>query len=304
MGFMMAYLSDYQERFCQVAKKYLPNDTNHIGKLYKAIHYSFFAAGGKRLRPALIYAMADSLGIKLNKVDNFALAIESIHTYSLIHDDLPAMDNDDFRRGQPACHKQFDYATAILAGDALNTFAFEILSSKQDNISLTQQLKQIQLLAECAGASGMVGGQDTDLSCEKTPNNVTLATLTKLHQQKTAKLIQACLLGAYICCDNVDEKKYELLSKISLSIGLFYQIQDDILDVTQTSEILGKPSGSDNDKSKVTYVSLLGLEQATMEANHLKEQIIDDLQSFFDNEVSYHDTPLSFIIDIIMKRKN
>ncbi len=299
---MTAYLSQYQTRFHQFAQQNLPQNAQHIGQVYDAIHYSFFAVGGKRIRPALVYAMADSLNIALEKVDNLALAIESIHTYSLIHDDLPAMDNDDLRRGQPACHKQFDDATAILAGDALNTFAFEMLSQNQ-HIPPEKQLQQTHLVAQCAGIAGMVGGQDTDLHCENHSDSVTLPILTQLHQQKTAKLIQACLLGSYLCTDTVSDDNYRLLAEIALSLGLFYQIQDDILDVTQSSEVLGKPSGSDTDNAKTTYVSLLGLEKAKAEAERLKEQINQQLQKFFAPEKSYQDTPLSAIINVIMARK-
>ncbi len=299
---MSDYLSNYQQHFQTVASKCLPKNEQHIGHLYDAVHYSFFAVGGKRLRPALIYAMAESLDIDLNKVDNLALAIESIHTYSLIHDDLPAMDNDDLRRGQPSCHKQFDEATAILAGDALNTFAFEILSQNKQ-LAPEKILQQIQLVAECAGFGGMVAGQDTDLYCENKSDIVRLPILSQLHQQKTAKLIQACLLGAYLCTDSLNNDKYQLLSDIALSLGLFYQIQDDILDITQSSEVLGKPSGSDTNNAKVTYVSLLGLEKAKIEADKLKAEIIEQLQDFFSPDKDYQETPLSAIIDIIIGRE-
>lgn len=298
--FMSDFLSNYQQRFQTVANNYLPKNEQHIGHLYDAVHYSFFAVGGKRLRPALIYAMAESLGIALEKVDNLALAIESIHTYSLIHDDLPAMDDDDLRRGQPSCHKQFDEATAILAGDALNTFAFEILS-KNNKITDKKVLQQIQLVSECARA--MVAGQDTDLYCEHQLDSVSLPILSQLHQQKTAKLIQACLLGAYLCTDSLVDEKYQLLAEIALSLGLFYQIQDDILDVTQSSEVLGKPSGSDTDNDKATYVSLLGLDKATAEAERLKTELIKQLQAFFSPDKNYQDTPLSVIIDVIIGRE-
>ncbi|PID65922.1 MAG: geranyl transferase [Gammaproteobacteria bacterium] len=300
---MTACLPDYQQRFNAFARQQLPHNRQHIGRLYEAVHYSFFAVGGKRLRPALVYAMADSLGIALAQVDYLALAIEAIHTYSLIHDDLPAMDDDDLRRGQPACHKKFDEATAILAGDALNTLAFAILSREQNTIKPEQQLQQIQLLANCAGIDGMVGGQDTDLSCENTPKTITLPVLNRLHQQKTAKLIEACLLGVYLCAESVNVKKYQMLSDAALSLGLFYQIQDDILDVTQSSAILGKPSGSDVSNAKATYVSLLGLEKAKTHAKQLKTEIIQRLQQFFAPDKNYQDTPLASIMTVIMQRQ-
>lgn len=301
---MTEHLLRYQQRFHQFAKANLPENPAHFGKLYDAVHYSFFAAGGKRLRPALVYATAESLGIELSKVDALALAIECIHTYSLIHDDLPAMDDDDLRRGQPACHKQFDEATAILAGDALNTFAFEILSRPVANLSTTQQLKHIQLLSQCAGMDGMVGGQDTDLQCENQPNAITLPTLSHLHTQKTAKLIEACLLGAYLSAEQICSQKADILSDVALSLGLFYQIQDDILDVTQSSDVLGKPGGSDADNAKATYVSLLGLTAAQSEAERLEKHIIAQLQQFFAPKTDYQTTPLATIIEVIKQRQH
>lgn len=296
------YLSRYQTRFADIYPRFLPQNDTHIGEVYRAVHYSF-AAGGKRLRPALIYALADSLAIDLKAVDAVAVAVECIHTYSLIHDDLPDMDNDDLRRGKPACHKQFNPATAILAGDALNTLAFAVLAN-DNQLSADKRLRQIQALAEGAGILGMVGGQDTDLTCEKNRHSVDLETLSNLHRCKTGKLIEASLLMAYFASQTVGEAKTALLSNASLSLGLFYQIQDDILDVTQSSEVLGKPADSDIGNGKATYVSLLGIERAQQVADETAKRVESELQRFFAPEYDYAKTPLAAIITRIMHRQH
>lgn len=299
----MNTLDDYQQRFLTFYPSLLPKNKNHLGQVYQATEYSF-AAGGKRLRPALVYALADSLDINLKRVDILAFAVECIHTYSLIHDDLPAMDDDDLRRGRPACHKQFNEATAILAGDALNTFAFELLATHYDGTPAEQRLKQIQLLANCSGIDGMVGGQDMDLSCEQNKRPIDLPTLSQLHLRKTAKLIEASMLLPYLAADKIDNQRYQLLSEAAQSIGLFYQIQDDILDVTQPSETLGKPSGSDIENGKSTYVSLLGLTAAQTEARQLSQRIHDKLEQFFDPNIDYKQTPLYQIVEQIVIRQH
>lgn len=297
-----AHLKRYQQRFARIYPDYLPTNPTHIGTVYDAMHYSF-AAGGKRLRPALVYALADSLQIDLQRVDAVAVAVECIHTYSLIHDDLPDMDDDDFRRGKPACHTQFGTATAILAGDALNTLAFEVLSSDA-HADADKRLRQIQLLARCAGIDGMVGGQDIDLTCENSQQTVDIETLATMHRKKTAKLIEACLLMAYNAADVVDADKTALLSTVALSLGLLYQIQDDILDVSQSTEVLGKPANSDRDNGKVTYVSLQGLPQARQIATETATDINRHLHAFFAPERDYTDSPLAAIIDAIIKRQH
>lgn len=302
---MTNLLAAYQQRFDTYYPQHLPQASQPLGAVFSAVHYSF-SAGGKRLRPALVYALADSLQIDLAKVDAIALAIECIHTYSLIHDDLPAMDNDDLRRGKPACHKQFDEATAILAGDALNTFAFEILSQHTENTPLiaANRLRQIHLLAQCAGIDGMVGGQDMDLSAENNPDSVDLAALSLLHSKKTGKLIEACLTTSYLAADTVDENRLKQFSDIGKQLGLFYQIQDDILDVTQSSQTLGKPSQSDIGNNKQTYVSLLGLAAAKQHAEQAGQQLVSRLANCFAPEIDYRQTPLYAIIEQIMQRQH
>ncbi|MGY0398939.1 MAG: polyprenyl synthetase family protein [Ostreibacterium sp.] len=296
-------LSDYRARFHAFATAQLPTNKQHIGQVFNALHYSF-SAGGKRLRPALVYALAESLSIDLFQVDVLALAVECIHTYSLIHDDLPAMDDDDLRRGKPSCHKQFGESTAILAGDALNTWAFELLGGYDDGSPAKQRLKQMTILANCSGLFGMVGGQDTDLSCENSKKTINLNTLSQLHQQKTARLIEACFLMTYLASEQYSADKEQYLSAAALSLGLFYQIQDDILDVIQSSAVLGKPKGSDDDNGKVTYVSLLGLEGAKQAANESIEKAGEQLQQFFAPDINYTNTTIAMIVEGIFRRQH
>ncbi len=293
-------LDCYQKRFNQFAKLNLPENPSHLGQVYDALHYSFIA-GGKRLRPALTYALAETLELDLAQVDCLALAVECIHTYSLIHDDLPAMDDDDFRRGQPACHKQFDEATAILAGDALNTLAFEILADSNDGTPPAVRLQQIRLLAAASGAAGMVGGQDSDLNCEKSAQWVNLEIIENIHRRKTGALIRAALLMPYALIGLANSDKTRHLSNAADLLGLLYQIQDDILDVTQSSEILGKPADSDINNEKMTYVSLMGVVNARQQADNTARQMHDEFTAFFAPQC-YQNTPLASIINEITGR--
>ncbi|MPV86734.1 polyprenyl synthetase family protein [Ostreibacterium oceani] len=294
----------YQTRFNDYASAHFPTSAPVIGQVFSAARYSFFNAG-KRLRPALVYACADSFGIDLKAVDAIAFAIECIHTYSLIHDDLPSMDDDDMRRGKPACHTAFDEATAILAGDALNTFAFQHLAQSQSPYALNH----IAVLGEHAGFHGMVGGQDMDIFLSRqaqTPHtplavdSVDINLLSELHRRKTGKLIQACLLLPYAHQPHPDPNKTHALNELGSALGLCYQIQDDILDVTQSAEMLGKPTHSDDDNNKVTYVSLLGLagaQHAFDEQTKLVQTILRDLFG----EIATN-TPLGRIIGDILSR--
>lgn len=290
-------LSQYQQRFQSIIHTYLPTHEHHLGQLFEAVHYAF-NIGGKRLRPALCYAVAESFGIALNKVDVLAFALECIHTYSLIHDDLPAMDNDNLRRGHPACHIQFDEATAILAGDGLQSLAFSVLANDAEESS-DIRLKQIKTLAEASGVFGMVGGQDTDMFAETQQYAVTLEELQALHQQKTGQLIKAAMLMPYLSSDCYCVEKAQKLSELAEAVGLYYQIQDDILDVTQSSEQLGKPSGSDINNGKTTYVSLLGVDKAKQTLMQLERQMNTQL-----GELAIANSPLAAVLEMIFKRNN
>jgi len=225
--------------------------------LIQAIEYVLFS-GGKRIRPTLVYAAGQTLGAPLESLDAPAIAVECLHTYSLVHDDLPAMDDDDLRRGQPTCHIKFDEATAILTGDALLTLAFEALSTPTINpIGSSLICQQIQILASYTGSKGMVAGQSLD--CDNINTTMTQAQLEKIHDLKTGKLIQASLiLGAL--AGNANNQLIEQFKQLGKLIGLAFQVQDDYLERTQSTEQLGKSNQSDLDNQKTTYVDLLGIE--------------------------------------------
>lgn len=228
--------------------------------------------GGKRIRPFLVYAIGDMLNIKLEILDACAAAIECVHAYSLIHDDLPAMDDDALRRGQPTVHVAFDEATAILAGDALQSLAFEIISEPTDGLSPSQQLAMVKALAKAAGYHGMCGGQAMDLTA--TDTHIELATLIQLHKLKTGALIR-CAVEFAIIAANTNAIERQILLDFADAIGLAFQVQDDVLDIIASTEELGKPQGSDTDSNKSTYPKLLGLAGAQQTATSL----IDDALS-------------------------
>lgn len=273
------YLSDGQlwanEGLAQVlARVVIPNS-----RVHEAMAYSL-AAGGKRIRPLLVKACCEALGGDSAHALPAACAVELIHTYSLIHDDLPALDNDDLRRGRPSCHKAFDEATAILAGDALLTLAFEVVAD-HGQLAAEVRLQQSLTLAKAAGCTGMIEGQNEDM--QATGRSLTLAQLEALHTRKTGALIQAaCTLGAQAAGASVAQ--IDALQEYGRAIGLAFQVQDDILDVTTDSHILGKTQGADISQGKNTYVSLLGLEQAQQEAEALCEQALGALERVGDQE--------------------
>ena len=235
----------------------LPDDGS---RLVSAMRYALLG-GGKRLRAVLIHAVARDFALPAENISAAACAVEAIHAYSLIHDDLPAMDDDDLRRGKPSCHKAYDEATAILAGDALNTLAFAWLADSPCHADI--RLAQLQTLAEAAGYRGMVGGQSLDMAY--TGKAADLATLQGIHHGKTGALLAACLhLGAQAAPDY--EAHRATLEIIGSHLGLLYQIRDDILDATADSAALGKTAGKDHAQNKSTYVTLLGLDESRAQA--------------------------------------
>lgn len=254
---MKEQLKKYTDIVDKQLDKYLDPKDNPQGIIYEAMRYSVFA-GGKRLRPVLMLLTCEMCGGDINEVLPFACALEMIHTYSLIHDDLPAMDNDDLRRGKPTSHKQFGEATAILAGDALLNKAFEVVSQYSGNNS-DRAIKAINILAVSSGTEGMIGGQIVDMQSEG--RKITLDELRYLHLNKTGAIIRsACKIGAVM--SGADSVKIKAVDEFSKNLGIAFQIQDDILDVTGTEAELGKPIGSDAEEGKNTYVSLLGLQKS------------------------------------------
>ncbi len=250
--------------------------------LFDSMQYSV-KNGGKRVRPLLTLLFCDACGGNVNNALPMAIAIEYIHTYSLVHDDLPCMDDDDFRRGKPSNHKVYGEAFALLAGDGLLTAAFEVAANgcQRGLYSADAAIKAVKLLSSLAGSRGMIGGQVIDLSNENNPN-VTLETLKLLDKLKTGALIEcACVLGCIAA--NADEEKISIAREFAQNIGLAFQIKDDILDVTSSLEKLGKPTGSDTENGKSTYVSLLGIEKCNELVSDLTKSAMLLLDKFNDN---------------------
>lgn len=245
----------HQQHVEQVLARLLPSDQVLPERLHQAMRYSVLG-GGKRVRALLSYAAAELAGTSRMTADASAAAVELIHAFSLVHDDMPCMDDDDLRRGKPSCHKQYDDATALLVGDALQSLAFEYIAETQ----APQALKQVQVLAQATGSRGMCGGQSIDL--QSTGKRLTRAELETMHQYKTGALIRAAtLLGAYAAPETAPAL-IQCLEQYSQKMGLAFQVVDDILDATADTQTLGKTAGKDALQDKSTYVSLLGLEEA------------------------------------------
>lgn len=246
--------------------------------LQKAMTYAVMN-GGKRLRPVLAYASAEALGSDFTLADIAACAVELVHTYSLIHDDLPSMDNDALRRGVATCHIKFDEATAILAGDALQSYAFELLaSSNQISASSEIRLQMVTTLAKAIGATGMVAGQSLDL--EASSKKVNEESLANLHSLKTGALIQASVELGALSTGSADKTRLEHLAIYAEAIGHAFQVQDDILDVESDTKTLGKQQGKDEELGKITYPVLLGLDGARLKAQSLCEEAVSALDDF------------------------
>ena len=246
--------------------------------LKEAMNYSL-SAGGKRIRPCLMLEFYRVLGKNPDEILNFACAVEMIHTYSLIHDDLPCMDDDDMRRGKPSNHKVFGEANALLAGDALLTLAFETAADVDKNINANRAIKAIKHIAEAAGMCKMVGGQVLDLESEG--KDITLSELEKIQDGKTVALLKVNALVACSLAD-ADEKTTELMCEYCENIGKAFQIRDDILDVVGNEENLGKPIGSDEEQNKNTYVSLIGIEESQRLVNSLTETAVASIDKISD----------------------
>ncbi|MFM2613029.1 (2E,6E)-farnesyl diphosphate synthase [Vibrio campbellii] len=294
---MQETLMSYQQRNNQQLNQWLEQLPHQEQPLIQAMKYGLLL-GGKRVRPFLVYITGQMLGCKPEDLDTPASAIECIHAYSLIHDDLPAMDDDDLRRGQPTCHIKFDEATAILTGDALQTLAFTILAEGELNPNAeNQRIKMVQALAQASGAGGMCLGQALDLGAEN--RRVSLADLEEIHRNKTGALINCAVkLGALAA----GEKGLEVLphlERYSKAIGLAFQVQDDILDIISDTETLGKPQGSDQELNKSTYPSLLGLEGAMEKAHTLLQEALQALEA-----IPYNTQLLEEFARYVIERKN
>ena len=289
------FLVDCQQRVETALQQFLPATHTLPAQLHEAMRYAVLD-GGKRIRPVLVYAAGHALGASGKRLDVAACAVECIHAYSLIHDDLPAMDDDDLRRGKPSCHKAFGEAEAILAGDALQALAFYLLAHKDmDNISAERRLAMIDRLALASGSRGMVGGQAIDLAAVGKTLNI--AELEDMHIHKTGMLIRAAVLLGALCADEIDNAAQNALDHYGKTIGLAFQVQDDILDVTGNTAQLGKQAGADIALDKPTYPALLGLAGARERAQELHQAALDALKDMGESA-----DPLRWISQYIVER--
>jgi geranylgeranyl diphosphate synthase type II len=288
------YLVARQKLIDRTLDGYLPKANTKPATLHKAMRYSLFA-GGKRLRPILCLAAAEACRGKVKNALPLACALECIHTYSLVHDDLPSMDNDDFRRGRPTCHRVFGDGIAVLAGDALLTIAFEIVSRTKptSRYDISVLLREI---AVAAGSQKLIAGQVADLEAEG--KRVKRGQLQFIHQNKTAAMLKSSVrLGAMSA--NADARKLSGITRFGERLGLAFQIIDDILDVTQTSEVLGKSAGKDVAAKKATYPAVIGLEKSRAEARRLTHQAHDALSVFSDADAE----PLHALANYLLERE-
>lgn len=287
------YLQTRQERINQFLVSILPNQNETPAHLHAAMHYAVLN-GGKRMRPLLVYATGEAFGIELDLLDHPACAVELIHAYSLVHDDLPAMDNDDLRRGKPTCHKAFDEATAILVGDALQSLAFNILSDQYE-IDAPLRLSMISRLAGAAGSQGMAGGQALDLKA--TGQKLDIGQLDEIHNLKTGALIKASIQLGILAARVQDPFILAALTQFADKIGLCFQIQDDILNVQGSMTVLGKNTGTDQDREKLTYATFYGVTEAKRNLNHLYKEALELIEPLGE-QVS----TLRTLADYIVKR--
>jgi farnesyl diphosphate synthase len=270
------WVSGIQKRTEQALDKALPAANITPNKLHEAMRYATLG-GGKRVRALLAHAAGEFCGAEANKIDQAAIAVEMIHAYSLVHDDMPCMDDDDLRRGKPSCHKQFDDATALLVGDALQSLAFQVLSAPNLHADAEHQINMIHLLAVASGSRGMTGGQAIDLA--SVGKSLSQTELELMHIHKTGALIRsAALLGAY-CAIDLDGKRITAIDHYAQSIGLAFQVVDDILDTEADTATLGKTAGKDADSNKPTYVTILGLVRAKELAQELYDSAIEPLKA-------------------------
>jgi farnesyl diphosphate synthase len=270
-------IAEYRTRIEKVLDHWLPAPDRVPQRLHAALRYSVLGSG-KRLRPILVYATGEALGADLRRLDAPAAAVELIHAYSLVHDDLPAMDDDDLRRGRPTTHKAFDEATAILVGDALQVLAFRILATDPElNDEPRTRVRLIEALAEASGTEGMAGGQALDLGA--VGRILSVAELEEMHRRKTGALIRASVLMPALA-QHIDAQRFEVLDRFARHIGLAFQVQDDILDVEGDPATVGKPTGADRAKAKPTYPSVIGLEASKQRCRELHQAAIDTLRDF------------------------
>jgi geranylgeranyl pyrophosphate synthase len=279
-----AQLESWRVRMEHALAARLPEPDQVPARLHEAMRYSVLG-GGKRIRPALLFATARALGLSEDEVEAAACAIELVHVYSLVHDDLPAMDNDDLRRGRPTCHKAYDEATALLVGDALQSLAFQLLASDPKLPASTAiRLRLIDMLARAIGTFGMAGGQAIDLAVQGM--QLDIAQVEDMHARKTGAVISASVLMAAECAPPVDANLYGALTRFASAVGLAFQIQDDLLDVTGDVTTLGKATGADSERAKPTHPAVIGIPASQQRVRLLHSQAINALAPFGDRAES------------------
>lgn len=293
---LAAFMTQCRERLDRSFDTWLPAATTHPATLHEAMRYAALG-GGKRIRPTLVYAGGQAAGASLETLDVPACAVELIHAYSLVHDDLPSMDNDDLRRGKPSCHRAFGEATAILAGDALQSLAFHILAHQGGaRLDTAIRLRMLDSLALAAGSRGMAGGQAIDLAA--TGQQLNIAELEDMHIHKTGALIRSSVVLGALSNPQADNGLINNLDHYAKCIGLAFQIRDDILDVEGEAETLGKNTGMDEHLEKPTYPALIGLDAARQRALELHTEAMDSL-SGLDQQAD----PLRWISSYIIERE-
>jgi geranylgeranyl pyrophosphate synthase len=271
-------LNDWRERMERALAARLPASDVVPTRLHEAMRYSVLG-GGKRIRSALVFATALTVGLTEGEVEAAACAIELVHAYSLVHDDLPAMDDDDLRRGRPTCHKAFDEATAILVGDALQPLAFQLLARDPSLPSAPAiRLRLIDLLAEASGTFGMAGGQAIDLAASG--RMLDISQVEDMHARKTGAIIRASVLMAAECVPNLDRRLFIALDRYASAIGLAFQIQDDLLDITSDVATMGKPVRADSERAQPTHPAMIGIAASQERMHRLHMQALDALSIF------------------------
>lgn len=286
-------IAHYTERVTRKLDEVLPPPSQQPKRLHDAMRYAVFN-GGKRVRPLLVYATGECLGVEEEQLDVPAAAIELIHAFSLVHDDLPAMDDDDLRRGKPTLHRQYDEATAILAADAMQPLAFSVLAAA-GNAAPAIRSKLVKLIADACGSIGMTGGQSMDLTSEG--QSLSAAEIEHMYSQKTGALIHASVISASLLCKDLSAEHAAALAAFGRTIGIAFQIKDDILDVEGETEVIGKQSGADKRLNKATYPGLVGLEAARERCDSLLHSAMEQLDDFGDNA-----EPLRWLARFIVER--
>lgn len=289
-------LSTYRERVNAALDLRLPAPTREPRHLHEAMRYAVLN-GGKRVRAVLVYAAGRTVGASPAHLDAPACAVEMIHAYSLVHDDLPAMDDDDLRRGQPTCHRAFDEATALLAGDALQALAYEVLASEHAGLAAARRAEMVRTLANASGSLGMAGGQAVDLAAVGKP--LTVEALENMHRHKTGALIRASVRLGALSGDAVAAERMEALDGYARAVGLAFQIRDDILDIEGDTQTMGKRSGADIALSKPTYPVVIGMPEAKLKAEELHAMALKCLEAFATEA-----DPLRWLSEFIVNRSS